>query len=132
MCQRQSGLPFTIFSDIRNPASYAAHDADQRLKCKIEALAIPRFKLTEWWKIGEGVTMKEPFDVRDELVAELLRSLEMEASSSLRTRVTEGFKQARQLSKNIESCRDSIYHMFDDTYRSFEAEAIRLENENSG
>jgi hypothetical protein len=31
---------------------------------------------TEWWIIGEGEALKEPFDIRNELVVELLRALE--------------------------------------------------------
>ncbi|KAF8256695.1 hypothetical protein EI94DRAFT_1710437 [Lactarius quietus] len=37
----------------------------------------PHFNFTEWWKIGEGDTMGEPFDVHDELVEGLLHVLEM-------------------------------------------------------
>ncbi|KAH9010537.1 hypothetical protein EDB84DRAFT_1570395 [Lactarius hengduanensis] len=125
-------IAFHSFSDIRNPGTYATHNGNQKPKGKIQASAIPRFNFTEWWKIGEGVAMKEPFDVRDELVPGLLHALEMEAGSRLRASVTEGLKQARQLSKNIESCRNSMYRMLHDARYSFEAEAIRLEDENSG
>ncbi|KAH9013470.1 hypothetical protein EDB85DRAFT_1899715 [Lactarius pseudohatsudake] len=125
-------IAFHSFSDIRNPGTYATHNGNQKPKGKIQASAIPRFNFTEWWKIGEGVAMKEPFDVRDELVPGLLHALEMEAGSRLRASVTEGLKQAQQLSKNIESCRNSMYRMLHDARYSFEAEAIRLENKNSG
>ncbi|KAH9016314.1 hypothetical protein EDB85DRAFT_1898188 [Lactarius pseudohatsudake] len=120
------------FSDIRNLGTYATYNGNQKLKGKIQASAIPQFNFTEWWKIGEGVAMKEPFDVRDELVPGLLHALEMEAGSRLHASVTEGLKQAQQLSKNIESCRNSMYCMLHDAHYSFEAEAIHLENENSG
>jgi len=36
-----------------------------------------KFNLTEWWKIPEGENLSKPFDVGEELVAGLLRALEM-------------------------------------------------------
>lgn len=39
--------------------------------------ADPKFNITEWWKIAEGEKLSEPFDVGEELVAALLRVLEM-------------------------------------------------------
>ena len=69
-------IAFHSFSDIRNPGTYATRNGNQKLKGEIQASAIPRFNFTEWWKIGEGVEMKEPFDVGDELVAGLLHALE--------------------------------------------------------
>ncbi|KAH9008464.1 hypothetical protein EDB85DRAFT_2164363 [Lactarius pseudohatsudake] len=124
-------IAFHSFSDIRDPGTYATHNGNQKLNGNIQASVIPRFNFTEWWKIGEGVEMKEPFDVGDELVAGLFHTLETEAGSRLRARVTERFKRARQLSENIESRRNSIYRMFEDANHIFEAEAIHLENENS-
>jgi hypothetical protein len=72
-------IAFHSFSDIRNPGTYATSNRDQKLKGKgkVQALPILPFSLTEWWNFGEGVVMKEPFDVRDELIAGLLRALKM-------------------------------------------------------
>ncbi|KAH8993768.1 hypothetical protein EDB92DRAFT_1815424 [Lactarius akahatsu] len=119
------------FSDIRDPGTYTTHNGNQKLNENIQASAIPQFNFMEWWKIGEGVEMKEPFDVGDELVAGLFHALEMEAGSRLHARVTERFKRAWQLSENIKSRCNSLYHMFKDANYIFEAEAIHLENENS-
>jgi len=41
-----------------------------------------KFNLTEWWKIPEGKSLNKPFDVDEELVAGLLRALEVVSVSS--------------------------------------------------
>jgi hypothetical protein len=43
---------------------------------KVEPSNTPLFNFTEWWNIGEGEMMREPFDVRDEVVVGLLHALE--------------------------------------------------------
>ncbi|KAH9007619.1 hypothetical protein EDB85DRAFT_1904881 [Lactarius pseudohatsudake] len=72
-------IAFHSFSDIRNPGTYATSNQNQKLKGKGKVQASPTlpFSLTEWWNAGEGVVMKEPFDVRDELIVGLLRALKM-------------------------------------------------------
>lgn len=70
-------IAFRSFSDIRDPGTYTAPNVNQRLQGKAQGSAIWPFHFTEWWKIGEGETMKEPFDVRDEVVLGLLHALEM-------------------------------------------------------
>jgi hypothetical protein len=70
-------VAFHNFLDIRDPGSYAATDGSQLLQGKIQPSNAPHFNFTEWWKLEEGETMGEPFDVRDEVVVGLLRSLEM-------------------------------------------------------
>jgi hypothetical protein len=74
-------VAFHCFSDIRNPGSYTAPDGSQLLKGKVQPSDTPQFNFTEWWMIGEGETMGEPFDVRDEVVVGLLHALEMVCSS---------------------------------------------------
>ena len=41
-----------------------------------------KFNLTEWWKIPEGKKLTKPFDVGEELVAGLLRALEVVSALS--------------------------------------------------
>jgi hypothetical protein len=74
-------VAFHSFSDIRNPGSYAAPDGSRLPQGKVQPSDAPQFYFTEWWIIGGGVTMGEPFDVRDEVVAGLLRALEMVCTS---------------------------------------------------
>ncbi|KAH9022873.1 hypothetical protein EDB85DRAFT_2151483 [Lactarius pseudohatsudake] len=103
-------IAFHSFSDIRNLGTYATSNQDQKLKGKGKVQASPTlaFSLTEWWNAGEGVVMKEPFDVHDELIAGLLCALKMEAGSRLCARVIVRLEQARQQSIRIESyrCKD--------------------------
>lgn len=72
----------------------------------------PKFNLTEWWKIGEGGRLSEPFDVGEELVAGLLSALEMVRSlfyiqTLYSTRATEGswsgasFKDDQQVQRSV-------------------------------
>ncbi|KAH9014565.1 hypothetical protein EDB85DRAFT_2157326 [Lactarius pseudohatsudake] len=127
-------IAFHSFSDIRNLGTYATSNQDQKLKGKGKVQASPTlpFSLTEWWNAGEGVVMKEPFDVHDELIAGLLRALKMqEAGSRLRARVIVRLEQARQQSIRIESYRNSVFEMFNIDYGRYEEAAVRLENEHS-
>ncbi|KAF8261276.1 hypothetical protein EI94DRAFT_1705649 [Lactarius quietus] len=90
-------VAFRSFSDIRNPGSYTAPDGSQLLKGNVQQAKAPQFNFTEWWEISQGDTLSEPFDVRDEIVRELLCVLEMEASKWLHTRVIKGFKKVQEL-----------------------------------
>ncbi|KAI9443816.1 hypothetical protein H4582DRAFT_2071289 [Lactarius indigo] len=123
-------IAFCGFSDIRNPGSYMAPEANQQLEGMFQAAGIPQFNFTEWWKF-EGETMKEPFDVREEVVVGLLRALEMEASTQLRARIVGKFKEAQELVKEIENQVNSLYDTISNGFESLEGEASRLE-ENMG
>lgn len=70
-------IAFRSFSDIRNPGSYTAVDGSWLPKDKAKPSNIARFNFTEWWKVRESETSGKVFDVRDEVVAGLLRALEM-------------------------------------------------------
>jgi hypothetical protein len=70
-------IAFHSFSDIENPGTYAASDDSLRLQATYKASADAKFNLTEWWKIAEGEKLSKSFDVGEELVAGLLRALEM-------------------------------------------------------
>jgi hypothetical protein len=69
-------VAFRSFSDIRNPGSYTAPDGSRLLQGEVQLSYIAQFNFTEWWKIEEEETMREPFDVRNEVVAGLLHALE--------------------------------------------------------
>ena len=69
-------VAFQSFSDIRDPGSYAIPDGIRLPQGNIEPLHAPQFNFTEWWTIGEGDTIRGPFDVRDEVVVGLLHALE--------------------------------------------------------
>ena len=70
-------VAFSSFSDITNPGSYTAPDISQLLESAVKPSGDPQFKFVEWWKIGEGETMREPFNICDEVVAGILHALEM-------------------------------------------------------
>jgi hypothetical protein len=70
-------VAFHSFLDIRNPGSYTAPNGIRLLQSKVQPSDTLPFNFTEWWMIGEGETMGEPFDVRDEIVVGLLHALEM-------------------------------------------------------
>jgi hypothetical protein len=71
-------VAFSSFSDIGNPGSYTSSPFGSLLQQgKEQSSDSAKFKFTEWWKIGEGETMEEPFDVHDELVEGLLHALDM-------------------------------------------------------
>jgi hypothetical protein len=73
-------VAFRSFSDIGRSGSYAAPNGSslsQGNLGKVQPSGTPQFNFTEWWKIGEGEAMGEPFDVRDEVVVGLLHALEM-------------------------------------------------------
>jgi hypothetical protein len=63
------------FSDIRNPHSYTAPRGSLLPQGTDQPSDASPFNLTEWWVIGEGERMEEPFDVREEIVDELLHVL---------------------------------------------------------
>jgi hypothetical protein len=70
-------VAFRSFSDIKNPGTYVASDKSVLLQVTYKTSVNPNFNLTEWWKIPEGEKLSKPFDVGEELVAGLLRVLEM-------------------------------------------------------
>jgi hypothetical protein len=70
-------VAFGSFSDIRDPGSYTAPDGSLLPQGKEQPSDTAEFNFTEWWKIGEGETMGEPFDVRNEVVEGLLHALDM-------------------------------------------------------
>jgi len=70
-------ITFHSFSDIKNPGTYAAPNESLLLQACSNISPDLEFNLTEWWKTAEGKTLSKPFDVGEELVAELLRALEM-------------------------------------------------------
>jgi len=68
-------IAFRSFSDIRNPGTYATHDGGLLPQAGYGASVNPNFFFTEWWKF-EGKKMSRPFDIGDELVAQILHVLE--------------------------------------------------------
>jgi hypothetical protein len=70
-------ITFCSFSDIRNPETYAAPDESLLPQAECETPVDPKFNFTEWWKIVEGKKLSKPFDVGKEMVAGLLRVLEI-------------------------------------------------------
>jgi hypothetical protein len=73
-------VAFRSFSDIKNPGTYAAPDGSLLQLAGYKTSIDPKFRFTEWWKIAEGEKLSQPFDIGEELVAELLRILEMVSS----------------------------------------------------
>ena len=69
-------IAFHSFSDIKDPRIYAACDESLLLQAWHGTSLNPNFKFTEWWRIAEGETLSGPFNVGDELVAEVLQVLE--------------------------------------------------------
>ena len=69
-------IAFCSFSDINNPGIYAAPNKSLLPQAGHETSACSEFNFTEWWKSAEGEKMSKPFDVREELVAGLLHTLE--------------------------------------------------------
>ncbi|KAF8257440.1 hypothetical protein EI94DRAFT_1817810 [Lactarius quietus] len=120
---------FHSFLDIRNPGSYTATDGRQLPKGDIHKLDAPHFNFTEWWKIGEGDTMGEPFDVRDELVEGLLHVLEMqEAGAQLREKIMEAFKKAWEIYAETDSQVKSLGDVLRDGIDSLEHYGTILED----
>ena len=70
-------IAFRSFSDIRNPETYVAPDEGLLPQAECKTPVDPKFNFTEWWKIAEGEKLSKPFDVGEEMVAGLLRVLEM-------------------------------------------------------
>ena len=69
-------VAFHSFSDIRKPSSYTAPSRSWLPHGKVQSSDTPQFNFREWWKIREGETLGEPFDVRDVLVKGLVDLLE--------------------------------------------------------
>lgn len=70
-------IAFRSFSDIKNPGTYVAPDRNLPPQAEPKTSGDPKFNLTEWWKVEEGEKVTKPFDVGEELAAELLRALEI-------------------------------------------------------
>jgi hypothetical protein len=70
-------VAFSNFVDIRYPGSYITPNGSLLLQGKEQPPDTAKFNFTEWWKIREGETMGEPFDVWDEIVEGLLHALDM-------------------------------------------------------
>jgi hypothetical protein len=70
-------VAFGSFSDIRNPGSYTTPDVSSLPQGTDGRSDGTQFNLTKWWEIRDEETMGEPFNVRDELVGELLHALRM-------------------------------------------------------
>jgi hypothetical protein len=68
-------IAFRSFSDIRNPATYVAHDEVLLPQAGHNTSVNPNFNFTEWWKF-EGENLGRPFDIGDELVEGMLHVLE--------------------------------------------------------
>lgn len=69
-------VAFRSFSDIKDPQTYTAPDKGLLLQAGYNESVDPNFNLTEWWKFEEGQKLSKLHDVREELVAGLLRVLE--------------------------------------------------------
>jgi len=69
-------VAFHSFSDIKKPGSYTAPGRSWLPHGKVQPSDTPQFTFREWWKIREGETLGEPFDVRDVLVKGLVDVLE--------------------------------------------------------
>ncbi|KAF8258266.1 hypothetical protein EI94DRAFT_1708152 [Lactarius quietus] len=119
---------FHSFLDIRNPGSYTATDGRQLPKGYIHKSDAPHFNFTEWWKIGEGDTMGEPFDVRNELVEGLLHVLEMEAGAQLHKKIMEAFKKKREIYTETDSQVKSLGDVLRDGIDSLEHYSTILED----
>jgi hypothetical protein len=70
-------IAFHSFSDIKNPETYVAPNESLLPHAGYKRSVDPNFNFTEWWKIAEGKKLSEPFDVGEEMVAGLLRVLEV-------------------------------------------------------
>ncbi|KAN0135938.1 hypothetical protein V8E53_006390 [Lactarius tabidus] len=103
-------VAFGSFSDIRNPGSYTSSPfRSLLLQGKEQSSDSAKFKFTEWWKIGEGETMEEPFDICDELVEGFLHALDM-------------LGDAHTMVTHIEGQVESIEKMFNDGYSNLSRE----------
>ena len=69
-------IAFRSFSDIKNVGTYAAPKISLLLQVGCKESVDSSFKFREWRRIVEGNTLTGPFDVSEDLVAELLRILE--------------------------------------------------------
>jgi hypothetical protein len=69
-------IAFRSFADIKDPGTYAVRGESLLLQTGHNASVNRNFNLTEWWTIAKGEKLSRPFNVGDELVAELLQVLE--------------------------------------------------------
>ena len=69
-------IAFRSFSDIKNMGTYTAPKTSLLLQAGCKKSVDSSLKFREWWRIVEGNTLTGPFDVSEDLVAELLRILE--------------------------------------------------------
>ena len=69
-------IAFQSFSDIKNAETYAAPKKSLLLQAGCKESVNSSFKFREWWRVVEGDGLNRPFDVSEDLVAELLRILE--------------------------------------------------------
>lgn len=70
-------IAFHCFSDIQVTCSYNAPDRSHVPTGGAVPLSDPpQFNFTEWWNIRDGERIGGSFDIRDELIPELLRALE--------------------------------------------------------
>jgi hypothetical protein len=74
-------IAFRSFSDIKNPDTYAVPDESLLLQSGSEKPFEWKFNFTEWWKFEESEKLSTLFDVGEELVAELLCTLETVCTS---------------------------------------------------
>lgn len=70
-------LGFRSFSDINDPGTYSAPEESLLPQAEGSTSVGSKFNFTEWWTIVEGEKLSKPFDVSEELVAGLLRVLEV-------------------------------------------------------
>ncbi|KAF8258337.1 hypothetical protein EI94DRAFT_1815546 [Lactarius quietus] len=119
---------FHSFSDIRNPGSYTATNGRQLPKGDIHKSDAPHLNFTEWWKIGEGDTMGEAFDVCNELLEGLLHVLEMEAGAQLCEKIMEAFKKVREIYTETDSQVKSLGDVLRDGINRLEHYSTILED----
>ena len=65
-------IAFQSFSDIKNVRTYAAPKKSLLLQAGCKESVDSSFKFREWWRVVEGDGLNRPFDVSENLVAELL------------------------------------------------------------
>ena len=69
-------IAFQSFSDIKKADTYSAPNEHLLPPASNETTSGRAFKFTEWWNLDEGKELDKPFDIGDELTAELSRVLE--------------------------------------------------------
>lgn len=139
-------VAFHSFSEIGNPGTYMAPDESQLLQEKVELSDTSKFNFTQWWKVSDQEILREPFDVRDEVVVALVHALDtvctfvdfaspitklvlqQQAGANIRTRIMEGFKKSQELSGEIDRQYRTIYdNMQKDAWELY-LEAAHLED----